>query len=326
MHEQNTSSSGHWRAVLKRVLPMPLVRIAVRKTEQIRYLSLSVFNQGAQTLNRRIADVIRNREPAAIGKLGSAELESLREYLRYKNRSDYDAKTAYHRGFLCTNAGVYPDSHAMLSKWAEYWLHDVLPAMSHIGVWFNFNESLIIKRYARNAGVFHSYGLEPYNFENPWSAQLAGKRVVVVSPFEKTILRQYAFRSEIWKRNPDVLPAFDLRVVKAPMHPHLAPPQFPDWFAALDDLKSRIHQNTFDVLIVGAGAYSLPLCAFAKSLGKVGIHLGGNTQLLFGVLGKRWLVPNASIDHRYFNDAWIYPLTEETPNGCGKVENACYWK
>jgi hypothetical protein len=123
-----------------------------------------------------------------------------------------------------------------------------------------------------------------------------------------------------------VLPDFDLITLKCPPHPLLVKPAFPDWFGALEDMKQRIQETRFDVLLVGAGAYSLPLCAYARSLGKIGIHLGGNTQLLFGIYGKRWLVKTASIDHRFFNEAWCYPLQEETPPNCTAIEDGGYWK
>ena len=44
----------------------------------------------------------------------------------------------------------------------------------------------------------------------------------------------------------------------------------------------------YDVVLIGAGAFSLPLVAHAKRRGKVGIHMGGSLQILFGILGKRW--------------------------------------
>ena len=154
---------------------------------------------------------------------------------------------------------------------------------------------------------------------------LDGKKVIVVSPFSKTIQTQYPKRREIWALNPTILPEMELITVQSPTYPHLVKPRHTNWFESLNDMKEQISANDFDVLIVGAGAYSLPLCAYAKSLGKIGIHLGGNTQLIFGIMGKRWLVPNSSIDHKYFNDAWIYPLKEETPEGNTKIEGGCYW-
>jgi len=43
----------------------------------------------------------------------------------------------------------------------------------------------------------------------------------------------------------------------------------------------------FDVALIGAGAI-LPFAAFVKSRGRIGIHTGGPTQILFGILGRRW--------------------------------------
>ena len=32
----------------------------------------------------------------------------------------------------------------------------------------------------------------------------------------------------------------------------------------------------------------MPLAAFIKSIGKKAVHLGGSTQILFGIKGERW--------------------------------------
>lgn len=312
--------------ILKSILHSVFAQKAKIYVERMRYLSPDVYKRHAHVGNALIAGVIQSGDPAAIGKLGSTELQSLRGYLRCRWRKTRDTKTAFYRRILLEYSGVYPSDYETFSKWGAYWVTDVLPNMTHIGAWFNLNESWIVRRYARNAKVFHSYGLEPYIFDAPWSFQLTGKKVVVVSPFSQSILHQYPSRGAIWRAKPEVLPDFDLRTVQCPTYPHLAQPKWPDWFASLDDMKRQIGQAEFDVLLVGAGAYSLPLCTFAKSLGKVGIHLGGNLQLMFGILGKRWLVNNASIDHRFFNDAWIYPMPVDTPVDCTKVEGGCYWK
>jgi hypothetical protein len=298
---------------------------AQRFIEQLRYGSLDVFKYNAQRGNDMIAQLIESGTSAAIGKFGSTELQALRGFIRNSSNSKADIRTKYYRKILMEFSGVYPTDYDTYQKWAIFWIKEVLPEMNIVGTWFNFNESLIVKKYAFNAKPFHSYGLEPYIFQNPWSAMLNGKKVVVVSPFSKTIQIQYLKRSQIWVLNPTILPEMELITVQSPTYPHLVKPGHDNWFQSLNDMKEQISANDFDVLLVGAGAYSLPLCAYAKSLGKIGIHLGGNTQLIFGIMGKRWLVPNSSIDHRYFNDAWIYPLKEETPVGNTKIEGGCYW-
>lgn len=310
----------------KRLRQSWFAQVAMRKIEQLRYRSPNVFRRRACAGNKWIAEAIQARRPVSIGKLGSTELQSLRSYLRWQRFKNHERKTAEVRRNLLQYSGVFPDDYDTFSRWGTFWAREVLASMTHLGVWFNFNESAIIRGFARNALVFHSYGLEPYIFSDPWSEQMAGKRVVVVSPFSATIGLQYPRREQIWRRNPRVLPGFELRTVQCPTYPQLVPPRFRNWFEALEDLKRQIREPDFDVLLVGAGAYSLPLCAYARSLGRVGVHLGGNLQLLFGILGKRWLVKGASIDSRYFNDSWVYPLPEETPDNCESIEGGCYWK
>lgn len=58
--------------------------------------------------------------------------------------------------------------------------------------------------------------------------------------------------------------------------------RFSDWFEALEHMYSEAMKEDFDVAIIGCGAYGFPLAAKIKKAGKIGIHLGGAAQLLFG--------------------------------------------
>lgn len=79
----------------------------------------------------------------------------------------------------------------------------------------------------------------------------------------------------------------------------------------------------FDLAIIGCGAYGFPLAAKLKRAGKQVIHMGGATQISFGIKGRRWVEnPRAEVK---FNDAWVYPLKSETPQNCNAVEEHCYW-
>ena len=82
----------------------------------------------------------------------------------------------------------------------------------------------------------------------------------------------------------------------------------------------------FDIAIIGCGAYGMPLAAKLKQAGKQAIHLGGATQLLFGIKGKRWVENYPSKIATLFNDAWVYPDEIEVPQAAKVVEGGCYWK
>lgn len=67
----------------------------------------------------------------------------------------------------------------------------------------------------------------------------------------------------------------------------------------------------FDIAIIGCGAYGMPLAAKLKKTGKQAIHLGGETQLLFGIKGKWWEENYPSKIASCFNEYWGYPADSE---------------
>lgn len=155
-----------------------------------------------------------------------------------------------------------------------------------------------------------------------------GKRVLVVHPFKQSIVRQYnENRTKLFK-SPDILPDFQLEVIQSVQSIAGEKTRFKDWFEALDYMKEEISKKEFDLLITGCGAYGLPLAAFGKELGKKAIHLGGGTQLLFGIKGRRWEGKYHGDDTRFadlFNEYWIYPSKDETPKYSKNIEGGCYW-
>ena len=61
-------------------------------------------------------------------------------------------------------------------------------------------------------------------------------------------------------------------------------------------------------------------------MGKGAIHLGGATQILFGIMGKRWERDGyADLMSNIINEYWTRPLLEEHVLGEEEVEGGCYW-
>jgi hypothetical protein len=251
-----------------------------RLWERAKYTGSEILSE--EEGNALIAASIQ--KPIAIGKIGSSELAALRHYLR---RADSREQCKF-PGWVVKNlyriAGVYPPDPPVVSRFCKTFA-EALTHLDVLAVWFNFGENSARHRFAPRATLTHFYALEPYCHDRPWSWHLAEKRVLVVSPFAKTIQAQYERRQEIWRPRPEVLPDFQLLTLRSPLSAFLTAPAYPDWFAALDAMREQMDSMRFDVAIVGAGAWSLPLVAHAKSLGACAIHLGGATQVLFGIRG-----------------------------------------
>jgi hypothetical protein len=98
-----------------------------------------------------------------------------------------------------------------------------------------------------------------------------------------------------------------------------------DWFENLQRLDGMVAETAADVVVIGAGAYGLPVGARAKARGATAVVMGGSTQLLFGVMGNRWAIqPNYA---KLQTPAWTRPSPAERPLGYQSFETAggAYW-
>ena len=59
-------------------------------------------------------------------------------------------------------------------------------------------------------------------------------------------------------------------------------------------------------------------------MGKKAIHLGGATQILFGIKGKRWEERSKYISS-LMNEHWVRPSSNEQIKNMKKIEEGCYW-
>ena len=160
--------------------------------------------------------------------------------------------------------------------------------------------------------------LESFRFTNPWSKNLIGKKVLIISPFKKEIDNQLIIKDKIWKNN-DILPKSEYITYKSVQSiggegPHN------DWYDSFDIMCNDISLVDFDIALLGCGSYGLPLANYIKSIGKSAIYIGGGLQLYFGIKGRRWDNSNDII--KYHNENWIRP--EKTKNS-DNVEGGCYW-
>ncbi len=218
-----------------------------------------------------------------------------------------------------TLSGFFSNDDYNMSRFCSEMV-EILKNIDAIAVWNYKNkwEQNLLEKYAPNAKLISLGSLGDYvgKFESPWTQCLKGKKVLVIHPFEKTIIHQYQKREKLFK-NPLTLPEFELKTLKAVqgLGGGYETKQYKTWFEALNSMYKKIDEIDFDVALIGAGAYGMFLANYVKELGKQAIHIGGATQLLFGIKGDRWLVAYGDDFHKDFiNDEWIYPLKEDTPN------------
>ena len=266
-----------------------------------------------------IARLITRGGACMIGRYGIYELNAVAAALRGRK----GGKDVMHP--LCFNAGFFPCEESLLDGFkAEY-----CEAASKL-------DCLAISCYRRGAyaaeeALFQDFSpsavlieidcLNFFKFENSWTRALAGKRILVVHPYADLILKQYAKRALLFPDDGMLPELGSIEAIEAVQSIGGSSTGFGNWFEALRAMKDKMSSHEFDVAIIGAGAYGFPLAAHAKSLGAVGLHLGGVTQILFGIMGRRW-------EARYmklFNDAWVWPDARSRPANYERIEGGCYW-
>ena len=286
--------------------------------------------------NNLIYDIIVSGKPTMISRLGVVEANTLLNYLEiqeWKQKAIFRKINARFNGSvdifrpdvktsLQMNAGVFPNTDENLEKFSSFFLNQI-KRIDLFGVWkFVPGEFYFHNHFCPNAIPFCPEALEPYFFSNPWSKALQGKRVLVIHPFSESIIKQYNIREFIFK-DQNVLPSFELITIAAVQSIAGNKTKFNNWFEALEHMKFQINNIEFDVALIGAGSYGLPLAAYVKNRGKIAIHMGGATQILFGIKGKRW--DNHPFISKIFNEYWVRPDFSEIVPDSEKVESGCYW-
>jgi len=273
--------------------------------------------------NRKLHELMSSQEPVMIGRHGAVEMDVAVKFDLENKAGDL--------GKLCFNAGFFPDDKALAKDWAELYLEsskdiDCLCEMHYR--YGRYNEvQYLFSKYSPQASVVNDINiLTPFFQAKPWTRALKGQRVLIIHPFVDTIKAQYEKREKLFK-NPDMLPEFaSLQTIRSVQTSAGGQdPRFSDWFEAYGYLCGEISKVEFDVVLIGCGSYNLPLASYIKRLGKKAVVMGGSVQLLFGIRGQRWDSAGDWIEQGLYNEHWVRPSDEETPQKSSGVEGGCYW-
>jgi hypothetical protein len=320
----------NYRRILNLLKRIYRTQNPVNHTFAFSYEDASIVRQQASDL---IKTKLLSDEPVMICRFGSTELNCvLTYYFASQNRSLFGKATDYFRGVtnpfqwkdetinaMCNNAGFFPPSIELLEKFSKLMLED-MKLVDVLGTCLK-NEKLL-SHYLSNAVKVPLPDIEPYYHQNPWTDALEGKTVLVIHPYEESITKQYAKRKHLFK-DKRILPDFELKTIKAVQSIANSKTEFETWFDAYDHMCNQISNTNFDVAIIGCGAYGFPLSAHVKRVGRKAVQMGGPTQIMFGIKGKRW--EEHPFISTLINEHWVRPSQSETPFNYSKVEDGCYW-
>ena len=285
--------------------------------------------------NLMIGDRLCAGETFIVGRGGDAELLIVEDVInRVVPRS---------RQWPRRHSGIYPETTAGLQTFGDLYYNamrsleapDLFAFFTHR---FQVEDIVLPQTLSKSVALIHEDSMNPYWFDLPWSRCLRNKVVLIIHPFIDSIQCQLRRRNLIFPNALDVLPPFEAKFVKS--FQCLGETTLPhsDWNETLHATQRLVDEvGPFDVALIAAGSYGLPIAVYCKSVKKASaIVIGGSMQQLFGLRGMRWdtKFPTgykyAFTDHhigaKMYNENWMYPLKSDTIQDAEKIEHGSpYW-
>jgi len=277
-----------------------------------------------------LCDLFKSDKPFLVGRNGTIELEVIiRYYFQKEIYDNYKQKLELH-------AGIFPQTEV------HSYCFEYLKALTNTNViaegWYEplkMTEQSILDTINKNRKKILLRNLEPYYVKPSlrWTQHLKGKRVAVINSFANTCEEQTYMPNAIWGDDSESLLPKSTKWIPIQTYysPALAstnieaqwPSYINSWKDAVDDVVNRVLLEDVDVAIIGCGGMGMIIGSRLKEHGIQCIVMGGATQLLFGIRGKRW--ENHEVISKFFNDAWVYPPDSCKPDGYKCIEDGCYW-
>lgn len=277
-----------------------------------------------------MCEMFKRNKPFLIGRNGTIELQTLSKYY-YGGIITEDELNK-----LELNAGLFPRT-SFNSFFEEY--TEALENTDAIAEgWYEplkQIEKIILNSLNKNRYTLFLRNLEPYYVkpEYRWTQYLAGNRVAIINSFAKTCETQTYISKAIWPDYTEsLLPS---STVWVPINTYYSnrladtntscawPEHINSWKDAVNDVVSRVLNEGCQIAIIGCGGMGMIIGNKLKEKGLKCIVMGGATQILFGIRGKRW--ETHDVISKFFNDSWIQVPDEFKPKNYKLVENGCYW-
>lgn len=282
---------------------------------------------GLEEVHSYLGKELRGQGGFFLGRPGGTESEGMAHFLRERLPLKLLGSKKSYSSFFLSNAARYSgiswSSISDLDHFSYRYLSAALDADC-----FGYGEfapgALGIAEMRARLGmpIVRSTLFDPWlavrNGLEPWTKALAGMKILVVHPFTKSIKHQFE-RSERVNGLRLVLPIFDLEVIRPPV---TLSKGASTWIEEFRLIESEILARDFDVALIGAGSYGLPLAQSVARSGKKAIHTAGITQLIFGVIGKRW--ERSALVDEFVDDSWIRPFQEDVAPGTEAIEGGSY--
>lgn len=284
------------------------------------YDKLNIFVYDQQKV---IEDKIKNNKPFMMARVGNTELWVVKEYLQ-KQKGLIDDYNEFWVDYLLNTSGFFTkkDVKDDIDRFA----------IKHIDAIKNCDFNLCYGNSELADGLkmtLDNLQKKSYNFDwelltnpfnNSWFKLLNNKKVLVISPYSKSIEKQYKNIRKIYNYDYPDFELITYQSYETQLDNDLG---YESYFEVLDKMIDDISKIDFDISFVCCGAYGYILSSYIKNMGKSSIELCSYLPNWFGIKIKRYCT-KLSVN-KYWNENWIFPI-ENPIKKSEKIEESCYWE
>ena len=282
-----------------------------------------------------LRNAIENNTGYAAGKIGVSPQHWMYYEIFLKKEKDsakiekFEKDLRFHG---LKQSGIFPPEPSFYLEFNKFYIEHV-KNLDCLGIFYSSWELEMLKHYQlKNKLIDYEahkiYGSYSMKEKECYLQYFRDKKILLISPFAE-ILKERATKEifeNVWSK-----------IGKKWFYPkEVDALEFPYGFAsetqeryptALDlfkDITDEIDKKDFDIALISAAGLAIPIASYIKSLGKIGFDLGGHQQLVFGVVGKRWLQWE-DWKEKYLNEYWITPPDKYKPTRTDVCDKGAYW-
>jgi len=267
--------------------------------------------------NRLISSYLEKDEPFSVCRIGLTEMRWVDWFIRGGMESDCDGIVTSEGKYYTPTLSDKMSFHGVYGGYHDYFFEEFNNGIRTADIqifWENIIEreqNNIFNVLSPNSYKVSFDSLNPTKHIDFWSKKLKNKKVLLVHQCENTIRLQYTNREKIWvDGHVGKIPEMQISTFKPVWvlgnnKPHNS------WKDSLEYMKSEISKMDFDVAILACCYFGMPLINFIKNeMNRSCIYMGGDLQILFGIMGTRWDQTRAG---GFYNDNWVRCLPIDIP-------------
>jgi hypothetical protein len=286
-----------------------------------------------QAIFERMQQAVAKKEGFSLCKGGATEFSALFWSRFLRNPMKMSDQLRRH-------SGIFPSTASVIEDWLNIYERTCFDSDVLAPTFYTLQTLMLLKlRCPKTVGLTSMQrtqpaGTDPRFIESEieksfcYTKLLRGQRVLIVNPIasllagranEATYKNVWADNAQWWRpesvQGLDIGSAIDGKVRD----------EFNNTQRLLQRYIEQLYElrETFDVALIGAGGYAIPMADEIKRMGKIAVVLGGHLQVVFGVLGRRWLDDPAW--KAVINEHWIESPADLRPSDYRTTENGAYW-